>query len=146
MTPAPGSSSGSDSCPDPARRPLGPTHATGPRALRRRRACPPAGAADSSAREHLVVELRSALAGAWIADDPLPLEHLGAGPVRCRDDVLARIDALARALLARMDDEAWDPGAAPRAVTSVLAASVPAAEALLLRAAAGHDGRAREAW
>ncbi len=57
----------------------------------------------------------------------------------------ARVDFLAHELCERMDAEDWRPGAAPLAVTSVLAASVPAAEALLLRAAARPDGRAREA-
>jgi hypothetical protein len=113
----------------------------GPRALRRRSACPRAG---SPARDRLLADLRSALAAAWIGEDPLPLEHLGAGPVRSRDDVAARVDSLAHALCERMDAEGWDPGAAPLAVTSVLAASVPAAEALLLRAAG--PGRARETW
>ncbi|MCD2193399.1 hypothetical protein LQ327_08375 [Actinomycetospora endophytica] len=111
----------------------------GPRALRRRTGCP-----RPDVRDRLIGELRSALAAAWIAEDPLPLEHLGAGPVRSRAEVLARVDSLAHELCERMDAEGWDPGAAPLAVTSVLAASVPAAEALLLRAAARPDGRARE--
>ncbi|MEJ2869630.1 hypothetical protein WCD74_17790 [Actinomycetospora sp. OC33-EN08] len=86
----------------------------------------------------MLAELRSALALACLdTDATVPLDHLGAGPLRCRADVSARIDTLARALLERMDAEDWDPGAAPRAVTSVLAASVPAVEAALLRAAAG---------
>ncbi|MDL5154579.1 hypothetical protein [Actinomycetospora termitidis] len=84
----------------------------------------------------MLAELRSALALACLDDDTsVPLDHLGAGPVRSRADLAARIEALAQALLERMDAEDWDPGAAPRAVTSVLAASVPAAEAALLRAA-----------
>ncbi|HEY2193036.1 MAG TPA: hypothetical protein VGH76_12185 [Actinomycetospora sp.] len=112
----------------------------GPRALRRRPGCPRA-----AARDRLLADLRSALAAAWLGEDPLPLEHLGAGPVRSRDDVAARVDSLAHELCERMDAEGWDPGAAPLAVTSVLAASVPAAEALLLRAA-GPEGRAREVW
>jgi hypothetical protein len=128
-----------DPAPDGPRRPGGPS---GPRALRLRPGCPPP-ARTAPARDGLLADLRSALAAAWVADDPLPLEHLGAGPVRSRDDVAARVDALAHELCERMDAEGWDPGAAPRAVTSVLAASVPAAEALLLRAA-GLEGRARE--
>ena len=117
----------------------GPTAPSGPRALRRRSGCP-----RPDARDRLLGELRTALDAAWIADDLLPLEHLGSGPVRSRADAAARVDALARALCDHMDAEGWDPGAAPLAVTSVLAASVPAAEALLLRAAARPDGRARE--
>jgi hypothetical protein len=113
---------------------------TGPRALRRRPGCLHA---ERPGRDRLLADLRSALAAAWVAADPLPLEHLGAGPVRSRDDVAARVDSLAHELCERMDAEHWDPCAAPRAVTSVLAASVPAAEALLLRAA-GPGGRARE--
>ena len=127
-----------DPLPDP--RPAAPS---GPRALRRRPGCPQPGRAGAATRDGLLADLRSALAAAWVADDALPLEHLGAGPVRSRDDVAARVDALAHELCERMDAEGWDPGAAPRAVTSVLAASVPAAEALLLRAA-GPEGRARE--
>ena len=121
------------------RRPAAP----GPRALRRRPGCPRPGRSEVPARDALLADLRAALAAAWVADDPLPLEHLGAGPVRSRDDVAARVDALAHELCERMDAEGWDPGAAPRAVTSVLAASVPAAEALLLRAA-DLEGRTRE--
>jgi hypothetical protein len=117
----------------------GAASSLGPRALRRRSGCP-----RPDARDRLLGELRTALAAAWIADDLLPLEHLGSGPVRSRADAAARVDALAHALCDRMDAEGWDPGAAPLAVTSVLAASVPAAEALLLRAAARPDGRARE--
>jgi hypothetical protein len=129
-----------DPAPDAPRRPRGGP--SGPRALRLRPGCPPPGRT-APARDGLLADLRSALAAAWVADDPLPLEHLGAGPVRSRDDVAARVDSLAHELCERMDAEGWDPGAAPRAVTSVLAASVPAAEALLLRAA-GLEGRARE--
>lgn len=116
------------------------THVPGssPRALRRRAGCPRPGA-----RDRLLGELRRVLAAAWIDEDPLPLDHLGASPVRSRAEMVARVDALARALCERMDAEDWEPGAAPLAVTSVLAASVPAAEALLLRAAR-PDGRARE--
>lgn len=116
-----------------------PPGVSGPRSLRRRPGC-----SRPDARDRLLGELRSALAAAWIAEQPLPLEHLGAGPVRSRAEVAARVDSLARQLCERMDAEGWDPGAAPRAVTSVLAASVPAAEALLLRAAAVPDARARE--
>jgi hypothetical protein len=128
--------------PDAPRRPASGT-SSGPRALRLRPGCPHPGRTDPPARDGLLADLRSALAAAWVADDPLPLEHLGAGPVRSRDDVAARVDSLAHELCERMDAEGWDPGAAPRAVTSVLAASVPAAEALLLRAA-GLEGRAWE--
>jgi hypothetical protein len=120
-----------------------PTTPAGPRTLRRRPGCSRPARPGAPARDGLLADLRSALAAAWVADAPLPLEHLGAGPVRSRDDVAARVDALAHELCERMDAEGWDPGAAPRAVTSVLAASVPAAEALLLRAA-GLEGRARE--
>jgi hypothetical protein len=117
----------------------GSTGPSGPRALRRRSGCPrPVG------RDRLLGELRAVLAAAWIAEAALPLEHLGMGPVRSPADVVARVDALAHELCDRMDAEGWDPGAAPLAVTSVLAASVPAAEALLLRAAARPDGLARE--
>ncbi|NMO92117.1 hypothetical protein [Actinomycetospora sp. TBRC 11914] len=118
-----------------------PHPGSGPRALRRRPGCPRRG---TPARDRLLADLRSALAAAWVAEDRLPLEHLGAGPVHSRDDVAARLDQLAHELCERMDAEGWDPGAAPLAVTSVLAASVPAAEALLLRAAG--PGRAREVW
>ncbi len=118
-----------------------PRPGSGPRALRRRSGCPRPENPDG--RDRLLADLRAALATAWLAEDPLPLEHLGAGPVRSRDDIAARVDSLAHALCDRMDAEHWDPGAAPLAVTSVLAASVPAAEALLLRAA-GPEGRARE--
>jgi hypothetical protein len=132
--------SASEPGPDAARRGPGRTPSpSGPRALRRRTGCP-----RPDARDRLLGELRTALAAAWIAEDPLPLEHLGTGPVRSRADVVARVDSLARELCERMDAESWDPGAAPRAMTSVLAASVPAVEALLLRAAARPDGRARE--
>lgn len=81
--------------------------------------------------ESLLGELRTALASA-----DLRLELLGDEPVE--PDVLdapARIDALARELVARMQAAGWDAGAAPCAVTSVLAASVPDAEAALLRVA-----------
>ena len=134
-----------DHAPDPvpAPRPPRPGAPSAPRALRLRPGCPHPDRTGAPTRDRLLADLRSALAAAWVADDPLPLEHLGAGPVRSRDDVAARVDALAHELCERMDAEGWDPGAAPRAVTSVLAASVPAAEALLLRAA-GLEGRARE--
>jgi hypothetical protein len=68
-------------------------------------------------------------------DAPVSLELLGDAPLRTGADALARLDALARELVARMEDASWDAGAAPGAVTSVLAASVPAAEAALLRLA-----------
>ena len=73
--------------------------------------------------ESLLDELRAALASA-----NLRLELLGSDP-----DAPARVDALARELVARMQAAGWDAGAAPCAVTSVLAASVPDAEAALLR-------------
>ena len=50
-------------------------------------------------------------------------------------EAAARVDTLARELVARMRDAHWDEGAAPSAVMSVLAASVPEAETVLLRAA-----------
>jgi hypothetical protein len=110
-------------------RPFGPR-----RFLRRHTACP----RPTSWRTRAADDVRAALALACLGDDAtVPLDLLGAGPVRSRADLAARIDALTADLLERMDGEGWDPGAAPRAVTSVLAASVPAAEAALLRAAAG---------
>ncbi|MCD2188377.1 MULTISPECIES: hypothetical protein [Actinomycetospora] len=101
--------------------------------LRRHTACP----RPTTWRTRAADDVRAALALACLDDKAVPLDLLGAGPVRSRADLAARIDALTEDLLERMDDEGWDPGAAPRAVTSVLAASVPAAEAALLRAAAG---------
>ncbi|WP_018331819.1 hypothetical protein [Actinomycetospora chiangmaiensis] len=110
-------------------RPGGP-----PRHLRRHAVCP----RPATWRTRASDELRAALALACLGDAAtVPFDLLGSGPVRSRADLTARIDTLTAALLERMDAEGWDPGAAPRAVTSVLAASVPAAEAALLRAAAG---------
>ena len=43
-------------------------------------------------------------------------------------DAAARVDALARELVARMRTAGWDEGEAPRAVASVLAASAVAVE------------------
>ena len=76
----------------------------------------------------LLPELRTALAAA-----DLRLELLGGDPGPF--DARARVDALARELVARMREARWDAGAAPTVITSVLAASVPDAEAVLLRAA-----------
>ena len=81
--------------------------------------------------ERLLLDLRRVLAGAG----HLPLDLLGDGPVRDRAEAAARVDAVARELVARKRDAHWDEGAAPSAVTSVLAASVPEAETVLLRAA-----------
>jgi hypothetical protein len=81
--------------------------------------------------DRVLTELRRVLAGAG----QLPLDLLGEGPVRDRREAAARVDALARELVARMVGADWDEGAAPSAVTSVLAASVPEAETVLLRAA-----------
>jgi hypothetical protein len=81
--------------------------------------------------ERVLAELRRVLAGAG----QLPLDLLGDGPVRDRVEAAARVDALARELVARMAGAGWAEGAAPSAVTSVLAASVPEAETVLLRAA-----------
>lgn len=104
------------------------------RPLRRHTVCRP----PATWRTRAVDDVRAALALACLGDDAtVPFDLLGAGPVRSRADLAARIETLTDALLARMDAEGWDPGAAPRAVTSVLAASVPAAEAALLRAASG---------
>jgi hypothetical protein len=86
---------------------------------------------DLLAEDRLLAELRRVLAGAG----QLPLDLLGEGPVRDRVEAAARVDALARELVARMRGAGWDEGAAPSAVTSVLAASVPEAETVLLRAA-----------
>lgn len=79
----------------------------------------------------LVARLRVVLAGAG----HLELDLLGDAPVRTRAEADARVDALAHELVARMRDAGWDETAAPSAVTSVLAASVPEAETVLLRAA-----------
>ena len=81
--------------------------------------------------DRLLAHLRRVLAGAG----HLPLDLLGDGPVRDRGEAAARVDALARELVDRMRGAGWDEGAAPSAVTSVLAASVPEAETVLLRAA-----------
>ena len=81
--------------------------------------------------DRVLAELRRVLAGAG----QLPLDLLGDGPVRDRAEAAARVDALARALVERMRGAGWDEGAAPSAVTSVLASSVPEAETVLLRAA-----------
>ena len=108
-----------------------PPFSRGPHSLRRRPACP-----SPAARDRLLDDLRATLAAACLGQDAaLQVDHLGARPVRSSAELAARVDTLALELLARMDAEGWDPGAAPRAVTSVLAASVPAAEAVLLRAA-----------
>jgi len=80
--------------------------------------------------ERLLLDLRRVLAGAG----HLPLDLLGDGPVRDRAEAAARVDTLARELVARMRDADWDEGAAPPPVTSVLAGSVPAAETVPLRA------------
>ncbi|GLZ46663.1 hypothetical protein Acsp06_28480 [Actinomycetospora sp. NBRC 106375] len=84
--------------------------------------------------DRLLPDLRRVLAGAG----QLPLDLLGEGPVRDRVEAAARVDTLARELVARMQDAGWDEGAAPRVVTSVLAASVPEAEAVLRRVARGR--------
>ncbi|MDD7934566.1 hypothetical protein [Actinomycetospora straminea] len=81
--------------------------------------------------DRVLGELRRVLAGAA----GVPLDLLGDGPVRDRVEAAARVDALARELVERMRGAGWDEGAAPSAVTSVLAASVPEAETVLLRAA-----------
>jgi hypothetical protein len=84
--------------------------------------------------DRVLTDLRRVLAGAG----QLPLDLLGEGPVRDRVEAAARVDALARELVARMRGEGWAEGAAPRVVTSVLAASVPEAEAVLRRVARGR--------
>jgi hypothetical protein len=84
--------------------------------------------------DRVLPDLRRVLAGAG----QLPLDLLGEGPVRDRVEAAARVDTLARELVARMRGEGWDEGAAPWVVTSVLAASVPEAEALLRRVARGR--------
>ena len=85
-----------------------------------------------AAAHHLdPVELRRRADAPVVVDAVFDL--LGADPVRSGADALARIDALARELVARMDAAGWSAAAAPAAVTSVLAASVPAAEAALRR-------------
>ncbi|GLZ52822.1 hypothetical protein [Actinomycetospora sp. NBRC 106378] len=110
-------------------RPGGPS-----RSLRRHTVCP----RPATWRTRAVDDVRAALALACLGDGAtVPFDLLGAGPVRSRADLAARVETLTDALLERMDAEGWDPGAAPRAVTSVLAASVPAVEAALLRAASG---------
>jgi hypothetical protein len=66
------------------------------------------------------------------------LHLLGAGspaPLESAGEVLARVDELAHELVEHMRSRGWAEAAAPEAVTSVLAASVPPAEAVLLRAA-----------
>lgn len=101
--------------------------------------------------DSVVAELRAVIAVAHDLDvaalrarpaDPVAvhgcLHLLGAGspaPLRTAGDALGRIDELAHDLVARMRARGWAEGAAPEAVTSVLAASVPAAEEVLLRAA-----------
>ncbi|TDQ60669.1 hypothetical protein EV188_103167 [Actinomycetospora succinea] len=79
----------------------------------------------------LLADLRRVLAGTG----HLPLDLLGEGPVRDVGEAAERVDALARELVERMDGAGWQEGAVPSAVTSVLAASVPEAETVLLRAA-----------
>jgi hypothetical protein len=115
---------------------------TRPRPTRPRTAHP-AGRSDRAA----LARLRDAIADAHqldlaaLRDRPEAtvrsesLQLLGDRPIRTGADATARLDALAHELLARMRAAGWDEGEAPRAVTSVLAASVPAAEAVLLRAA-----------
>ena len=95
-------------------------------------AAPPPGA--RTRRRHgrdVLGELRVVLARAGHLD----LDLLGEGPVRTLAEADERVDALARELVTRMRDAGWDETAAPCAVTSVLAASVPEAEGVLLRAA-----------
>jgi hypothetical protein len=84
--------------------------------------------------DRVLLELRRVLADTG----HLPLDLLGDGPVRDHDEAARRVDALARELVERMRGAGWDEGAAPSAVTSVLAASVPEAETVLLRAARAH--------
>jgi hypothetical protein len=84
--------------------------------------------------DRVLTDLRRVLAAAG----QLPLDLLGEGPVRDRVEAAARVDTLARELVARMRDEGWAEGAAPRVVTSVLASSVPEAEAVLRRVARGR--------
>lgn len=108
--------------------------------------------------EALLGELRAAVAGAHRLDLPALAAHpgaavtvgplfdlLGDAPVATAADASARVETLAHALVARMREAGWDAGAAPAAVTSVLAASVPAAEDALRRHArprrAGVGGR-----
>lgn len=81
--------------------------------------------------DRLLADLRRVLADAG----HLPLDLLGEGPVRDHDEAAERVDALARELVERMRGAGWREGAVPSAVTSVLAASVPEAETVLLRAA-----------
>lgn len=81
--------------------------------------------------DRLLADLRRVLADSG----QLPLDLLGEGPVRDHDEAAERVDGLARELVARMHGAGWQEGAVPSAVTSVLAASVPEAETVLLRAA-----------
>jgi hypothetical protein len=104
--------------------PVTPHARTHPPVTRHRRRADPVD-------DRVLAQLRRVLAGAG----QLPLDLLGDGPVRDRGEAAARVDALARALVDRMRGAGWDEGAAPSAVTSVLAASVPEAETVLLRAA-----------
>jgi hypothetical protein len=104
--------------------------------VRRRRALPGA----------LHPELRATVAAAHGLDPALLRRHpeapvapgalldlLGETPVRTAADALTRLEHLVGELVARMDAAGWSPTAAPGAVTSVLAASEPAVEAVLLR-------------
>ena len=105
----------------------------------------------------LLGELRAAVAGAHRLDLPAlaarpgatvsagPLfDLLGDDPVVTAADASARVEVLVGALVTRMREARWDAGAAPAAVTSVLAASVPAAEAALRRhALLCHSGPRR---
>ncbi|MEJ2886545.1 hypothetical protein [Actinomycetospora aeridis] len=99
--------------------------------------CPDSAALGVRRDDRVLVDLRRVLAGTG----HLPLDLLGDGPVRDHDDAARRVDALARELVERMRGAGWDEGAAPSAVTSVLAASVPEAETVLLRAARAHARR-----
>ena len=119
-----------------------PTRSTSSRSPRHR--CP-RPAAD------VVGDLRAVIAAAHGLDltvlhaapaDPVHpggcLHLLGAGsaaPLATAGEALTRVDELAHDLVARMGARGWAEVAAPEVVTSVLAASVPAAEAVLLRAA-----------
>ena len=76
-------------------------------------------------------ELRRVLAGAG-GPPASTCSATGRSAPRGGDE---RVDALVRELVARMRGAGWDEAAAPCAVTSVLAASVPEAETVLLRAA-----------
>ena len=79
----------------------------------------------------VLAELRRVLTDA----PPLPLDLLGEGPVLDAAQASARRDALAHELVDRMAAARWDERAAPAVVTSVLATSLPEAEAALLRGA-----------